>query len=305
MDMSRVVVVTGGNGFIGSHLVRELLNQKYEPLLLLRSRANLDKLKNLNHIKIFKTSDYLNKNTINKLKLYNPLSFIHCAWSGVLGKDRNNNTQKNNVALSISSVKLANKIGCLKWIGLGSHAEYGPQNSKINESVTCKPTTLYGKYKLEAGKKCLELSHKLKLEAKWIRIFNTYGPFDNESWLIPYIIKSLLKNKKPQLTHCEQIWDYLHVEDAVNAIIKLKNSEGKGVFNLGSSKPRKLKEYVSIICNEINKNIEPNFGKIPYRNDQVMSLYPDITRIKKAAEWNPKIEFSNGIKNLINYYHEN
>ena len=89
------------------------------------------------------------------------------------------------------------------------------------------------------------------------------------------------------------------------AIIKLKNSSGRGIFNLGSSKPRKLKEYVSIICDEINKNIKPSFGKIPYRKDQVMSLYPDITRIKKAAKWNPKIDFSNGIKNLVNYYHEN
>ena len=51
MDMSKVVVVTGGNGFIGSHLVRELLNQKYEPILIVRRTANLDKLKNLNSIK--------------------------------------------------------------------------------------------------------------------------------------------------------------------------------------------------------------------------------------------------------------
>ena len=92
---------------------------------------------------------------------------------------------------------------------------------------------------------------------------------------------------------------------AVKAIIKLKNSSGKGIFNLGSSKPRKLKEYILIICNEINKNIKPNFGKIPYRKDQVMILYPDITKIKKVANWSPEIEFQYGIKNLLDYYHEN
>ncbi len=303
--MSRFVVVTGGNGFIGSHLVRELLIQEYKPILLVRKNAQLDRLKNLSPVKIIKTSNYLDKEVIKKLKSLNPLSFIHCAWSGVLGKERNNKNQKNNLALSINSVKLAKKVGCYKWIGLGSHAEYGQQKFKTNESIKCNPTTLYGKYKLESGKKCLGLSKKLNIEGKWVRIYNTYGPLDNESWLIPYLIKSLLKNETPELTNCEQLWDYLHIEDAAKAIIELKKSSAIGIFNLGSSKSRKLKDYVSIICEEINKNIKPKFGKVPYRKDQIMTLYPDITKIQKETNWSPKIEFKCGIKKLLEHYHEN
>lgn len=161
MKMSKSIVVTGGNGFIGSYLVKELLNENYKPILLLRKNANLERLRNLKTLKFFETRNYLNKKIVDELQSFKPISFIHCAWSGVLGKDRNNRIQKNNVELSINSVKLAKKIGCYNWIGLGSHAEYGSQKIKINESLKCYPTTLYGKYKLESGKKCLELSTKL------------------------------------------------------------------------------------------------------------------------------------------------
>ena len=303
--MSKFIVVTGGNGFIGSHLVKELLNQNYKPILLLRENAKLDRLKDLNTLEFVETKNYLDKKIIEKLQSFNPMSFVHCAWSGVLGNERNNRIQENNVELSINSVKLAKKIGCYNWIGLGSQAEYGSQKTKTNESLKCKPTTLYGKYKLESGIKCLDLSKKLNLQAKWVRVFSTYGPLDNDSWLIPYLIKCLLKNKTPQLTDCNQFWDFLHVEDAVKAIIKLTKSSGTGIFNLGSSEPRMLKEYVSIVCEQINKKIKPNFGKVPYRNDQVMVLYPDITKIKKEINWTPKIEFQSGIRKLLDHYHEN
>ncbi len=213
--------------------------------------------------------------------------------------------QNKNLDITEKSIKLAKFLGCSKWTGLGSHAEYGNLNIKIDELSDCKPTTLYGKVKLETGKKSLNLCKSYGILGKWVRIFNTYGPNDNESWLIPYLIDHLLKNKTPKLTPCEQIWDYLHINDAVKAIILLNDSNKDGIYNLGSSSPRKLKKYIEIICSEIKGKKKLSFGERSYRKDQIMKLHPDISKIKKDLNWKPLIPFKKGIKNLISNYYEN
>ena len=133
-----------------------------------------------------------------------------------------------------------------------------------------------------------------------VAAYDTYGPNDNESWLIPYLIKCFLNEKTPHLTSCEQIWDFLHIYDAVKAIILLHKSDRTGVYNLGSNKPRPLKKYISIIRENFEKNIKPKFGIKPYRPDQVEYLYPDISKITSDLNWKPVISFNEGIKELIN-----
>ncbi len=297
--MDRSVIVSGGNGFIGSHLVKQLIKENYNPILLLRPNSDLVRLKRIRKIKILTTINYGDSGLIKELKALKPNCFFHCAWDGVLGSKRNNEIQSKNIGLVVKSISLTKNINCLKWIGLGSHAEYGNLNEILTEKSKCNPTTLYGKIKLKSCIKSMRLCKKYGINGNWIRIFNTYGPHDNQSWLIPYIIKSLKQNKSPDLTKCNQIWDYLHVTDAVKAIIKVSEASKGGVYNLGSENPRKLKEFISIITEEVNSK-KVNYGKVPYRKDQVMYLHPDITKIKKATSWSPKISFESGVKELIN-----
>jgi UDP-glucose 4-epimerase len=297
--MVKSVIISGGNGFIGSHLVKQLIKENYDPVVLLRPGSNLKRLESIKNLKKLITDNYEDKKIIRELISYSPIYFFHCAWGGVLGSKRNDKRQSENVNLVIKSIKLTKEIGCSKWTGLGSHAEYGNLNEILTEESKCNPTTLYGKNKLKSCMKSMQLCKSYGIIGNWIRVFNTYGPYDNQSWLIPYIIKSLKQNKSPNLTECNQIWDYLHVTDAVKAIIKVSEVSKGGVFNLGSENPRKLKEFISIITNEV-KSKKVNFGKIPYRKDQVMYLHPDVTKIKKITSWAPKVSFESGVKQLIN-----
>ena len=90
----------------------------------------------------------------------------------------------HNLKLTLESVKLANKVGCRRWTGLGSHAEYGNPNRKTNELDETKPTTLYGKLKLKSCRQSLSLCKQLGMRGSWIRIYDTYGPNDNDYLLI-------------------------------------------------------------------------------------------------------------------------
>ena len=294
------IIITGANGFIGSHIVSYLLKIRIKPILLIRKNSNLSRLPFIDKSRIIETNNILSPKTLTKLSKLSPSSLIHCAWGGVLSIDRNKEFQHQNLEFSKNTVKLASILNCKSWTGLGSHAEYGMIKQKTNENSDCSPTTLYGKIKLRAGKECLNLCENFLIDGKWVRIFDTYGPKDNESWLIPYLLECFAQGKTPHLTSCEQVWDFLHIYDAVKAIVLLHKSDKIGIYNLGSNKPRPLKQYISIIQNNFKKNINPQFGIKPYRKDQVEYLYPDISKIKNALKWKPSVPFNQGIKELIN-----
>ena len=219
---------------------------------------------------------------------------------GVGGHERNEAFQiTDNLPAVIEAVELAAAAGCRQWIGLGSQAEYGNQNRRMDEGAPLRPTTLYGKAKLAAGVAALALCEARQMAGAWLRVFSTYGPDDAPHWFIPYVIQELLAGRAPKLTQCEQLWDYLYVTDAARAVAATANGKTAGVFNLGSGSAHPLKEYVEAIRRELGSLAEPAYGAVPYRPDQVMHLEADISRLTKVADWQPQISLAEGIRATV------
>jgi len=295
-------ILTGASGFIGAAVHAELLRRKIRPLVLLRSESDRGRLPQLDEKNVFIFSKLDDTSLAEKLRAHQPDVFIHCAWRGVGGQERNEEFQfKENVPFTLASVELAAAAGCRQWVGLGSQAEYGNANRILDENAQTNPTTIYGQAKLAAGNQALALTKEKNLAGVWLRIFSTYGPGDHPHWMIPHVIREFLSNRPPQVTKCEQLWDYLFVADAARAIASVNNGKIYGVFNLGSGEARPLKEILEIIRVESGSSVSPAYGAIPYRPDQVMHLQADIRKLTAATGWKPQVSLKAGLRETIAY----
>ena len=289
------VILTGATGFIGSAVLAELARQKTRAVVLIRAESDRTHLLcRAEDTFVFKRLD--DPELAKQLKEQQPSTLIHCAWRGVAGQERNAAFQlTENVPLTLASVELAAACGCGQWIGLGSQAEYGNANRVLDEAAPTNPTTVYGKAKLAAGMEALEACARKRMAGTWLRVFSTYGPGDHPHWMIPYVIREFLSGRPPQVTKCEQKWDYLFVEDAARAIAAVANANVSGVFNLGSGEAHPLKQIIELIRGELNTSVRPAYGAVPYRSDQVMHLQADITKLRAATGWSPAVRPEEGI----------
>lgn len=294
------VAITGATGFIGSAVLKELLLSGARVTVLLRPDSSTARLEPMEGFETLRYSRLLDKPTIDSLKENKPDVFIHCGWRGVGGHERNEAFQiTHNVPATIDAVELAAAAGCRQWIGLGSQAEYGNLNRRISEDAPLNPTTVYGKAKLAAGVAALALCETRKIAGVWLRVFSTYGPGDAPHWFIPYVIQEFLADRVPNLTKCEQLWDYLYVGDAARAVTRIANGATAGVFNLGSGFARPLKEIIEAIRMELAPRFKPAYGALPYRPDQVMHLEADISRLQAATAWKPQMNIADGIRATV------
>lgn len=207
-----------------------------------------------------------------------------------------------NLKASIDLYQLTEEIGRSLFVGLGSQAEYGPQSGRIHESDPAKPVELYGAAKYATGLILQRTANITNRPFSWLRLFSSYGPNDDPSWLIPYLINCLLVGETPSLTDAEQIWDYLHVDDAAAAIVAVIDSDARGFFNLGSGQARVLREIITMIRDQINPSIPLGFGKLPYRFGQVMHLEADNSALLRATKWLPKVSLEEGLASTIAWH---
>ena len=294
------IVLTGATGFIGSAVLKQLIQDGNEAIVLLRKESNSHKIKAFpGYYTIYYQG--LNQNDlIDTLASHNPDSFIHLAWKGVGGNDRNEKFQiTENLPLTLHSVELAHAIGCQHWIGIGSQAEYGNPNCKVAETAPTVPTTLYGKAKLASCWASLGLAESLKMRSSWVRVFSIYGIGDEPTCFIPYIISELKKGNIPKLTKCEQLWDYLYVEDAARAILSVLYKETEGIFNIGSGHAIPLKLVVELIRKNVNPYADVDYGAVPYMRHQAMHLEANISKINQLTGWMPEVTIEQGVEKLL------
>lgn len=299
------ILVTGGTGFVGARVVRQLVEQGREVAVLVRASSNTRRINDLlSRCTLIRGDLAQLEATRGALTHFAPEAVVHLAWDGVKGADRNSAVQMDNVVASINLYQLTENIGCRHFVGLGSQAEYGPLSGRISETAATCPTTAYGAAKLATGLVLERTAVAAGRPFAWLRLFSSYGPDDDPSWLIPYLIRSLLAGEKPSLTKAEQIWDYMHVNDVAAGVVAALDAGACGLFNLGSGQERPLREIISLIRDVIDPSLPLGFGEVPYRPDQVMHLAADITALSSVSGWSPVVSLESGISETV-AWHQN
>jgi len=298
-------LIVGGTGFLGFNLIKKLNKKKFEIYSLSRNKPK--KNKKISYVK------YINCNISNTKKLNYVLKDRFFDYVVNFGGDIDHkNKLKVYLSHYIGTKNLANifkKKRIKKFIQIGSSIENGKIKSPQKVNITKKSLELkshYGRSKHLATKFLLGLYKKFFFPVIILRLFQVYGPHQDTSRLIPFVISNCLKNSNFPCTSGNQYRDFIYVDDVNNLIIKsLYNSEANGkVFNVASGRPIKVKNIILIIKSLINKG-NPEFGKIKMRKDETNKIFANINLTKKIFKWKPKIIFKNGIKKTINYLKKN
>lgn len=297
------ILVTGASGFVGAAVVRKLVTQGRQVAVLLRASSNAWRLaKMLSQVHVIRGELGRLDAVEDAVQAFAPQAVAHMAWEGVKGADRNNSIQLANVQATFSLYQLAQRVGATYMVGLGSQAEYGPCSGRIHESTPTRPTTVYGATKLCTSLTLDRLAAAEDFAFGWLRLFSTYGPADDPSWLIPYVTLRLLQGNRPALTAAEQVWDYLHVDDVAASVIAAIDNQARGLYNLGSGSAVPLREIITLVRDQIDPALPLGFGEVPYRPDQVMHLEADITALTAATGWRPAIDLATGIRETVDWF---
>ena len=290
------VLITGGNGFIGSHLVKMFLAKSYSVLVISRSSSSLTGLpiEFISH-----TSPGYSQYT-DKVRSFAPTVVIHCAWDGGNSyKDSNSTRQISNIS---SGGELLDIVSALPekptFIGFGSFSEYGTLAARATETMVDCPLTLYGQ-----TKSCFKSISRMVCEQNatrwvWVRPCYIYGPNDVETRLLPSLVRKFRTGEPIVLDACTTIIDYLHIDDFCKAIDTIIITSSTGVFNICSGNEYSVRSVVEEIKAMSSSSSELIFDQTRSRIGISSYICGSPERLKSIG-WSPAIELSDGLRTLM------
>lgn len=298
------VLVTGASGMIGATMIEQMLADGIHVTAIIRphssKRSNLPKDPALEIIQCDINSLLSLKDKVKK----GYHAFYHFAWDGTYGSSRDNaRLQELNIKNTLDAVDLAHVTGCQVFVGAGSQAELGAISGEITDRKSKNPVTGYGIAKNTACTLSRIHCEKHGIRQSWGRVVSAYGPKDNTYTMIMSSIIGMVNRKRLKFTKGEQIWDYVYSEDCARAFYLIGESGKHGkVYTIASGKTRKLSDFIQIMRNAIDPELEIGLGELEYYPNQIMELFADIRALSEDTGFIPKVDFEEGIIKTIDWY---
>lgn len=297
------VIVTGGTGFIGKWMIKELLNNNINVFAIVRNPDDIPKtiISNDKLTLIVADVKYCKQDDFPKIK-YD--AFYHLAWAGVSSQEKNNITvQLDNVAMSVKALDLCNALKCGKFIAAGTVAEYVFSKDVMDVEQKQTPNDLYGAAKTSTHYFLEVRARQLNQGLIWAVLPSTFGEHRKDNNIITYTIRTLLAKKKPCYGDLNQMWDFLYVSEVVRAL-RLLGEYGhvNSTYAIGSGVYKPLREYIISIRDLIDKSLPIGIGERKEMNAKTFSSCVSILKLTRDTGFYPKISFEEGVKRTIQYW---
>jgi len=264
------ILVTGGTGFIGQHVIKELLISGHNITCINR---------NQNKIKTYKWFDEVD---IINIDIYNDIfktnqrydALIHLAWSGLPNYQSPHHLKKNLFGDKFFLRSVIDN-GINQLLVTGTCLEFGKKNGPLSPTMPCKPENPYAiaKDKLRKWLELKNLNNDFILQ--WVRLFYMYGKGQNPQSIIAQLDKAIDEGKSIfNMSKGEQLRDYLAVEDVAKFLVDcIVNQEREGIIHCCSEKPISIRELVEKHIKKRKAEIKLNLGYYPYPEHEAMSFW--------------------------------
>ena len=278
------VLVTGATGFIGSHLIRELLKSKTNQIVA--TSRSIDKAKKSDWFSKVEYIEYdFNEGTGENLYDFfgKPDQLIHLAWENL--SNYNSSSHIEVILPNHSDFIESMVLGGLKNVVVtGTCFEYGMIEGCLSEDIDTKPENPYAVAKDSLRKFIVNLQKKHSFVYKWIRLFYMYGDGQSKTSLMYLLDKTIQdKNKVFNMSGGEQLRDFLPIDEVVRniSLITKQNSHLNQVVNCCSGKPISVKNLVEHYLEEKKYKIRLNLGFYPYPDYEPMRFWGCNLKLKE------------------------
>lgn len=310
------VLITGADGFIGSHIAKALGNKGAEIVTIVRDikkKSNIDILELRDRITVVNGDlvDYTDcERVVNE---YDVEFCFHIAAQAIVGPANRSplSTFESNIKGTWNILEACRLSKTIKGIIIASSDKAYGQQKKLPYT---EESPLNGYFPYDASKACAEILARCYFMAYSLplaitRNANTYGPADmNLSRIIPDVITRLLRNEQPIIrSDGTPLRDYMYIKDAVSAYLMLaENLHRKDVvgqaFNFGTGKPISVLELYNKIIKSMGKNAKPKI--LGEAKNEIDAQYLSVKKAKRVLNWEPKYSLEKGLKETIEWHKE-
>jgi nucleoside-diphosphate-sugar epimerase len=292
------VILTGANGFLGSHLLRSLVAKGVPCMAFSRHTTRIGDL--LSKVEFCTVVDGYTTHAA-RVHQFAPTHVVHFAWDGGNAYKDVNDVQQfyTNLPHGIDLLRILASLPMRPhFIGIGSFAEYGVLTTPARETQIETPLTLYGRAKLTFKTVSHQFCTDHAIPWSWVRPCYVYGPHDVPTRLLPSVLRSLLANRPVELDTCQVSIDYLHTSDYCKAMMTILESSPRCVINLCSGKEYSLRAVLLCLAEQVGTPSLLRFGAKPERASLSSYTVGEPTTLKRLG-WSPDVSLDEGLKSLI------
>lgn len=303
------VLVTGADGFIGSHVTHRLVAEGADVHTLTSEVSSVypQRLVDLRGSITIHEANLMDRGAMEAVvRTAKPRYVFHLGAYTHVGKSwqRIDECIQTNIQGTMNLLQALADAGYERFVNTGTSEIYGDIDVPFREDAVVNPISPYSVSKYAAERFCRLFQRAYGWPIVMLRPFNAYGPAQSPDRVIPEIIVRALRKEELAMTQGRQTREFNYVEDLADGFVLAATADGvEGeIVNLGCGEEISMRDVATTILDIMGNPVEAQFGALPERPTEIMRMYSDSTKARKLLGWDPKHSLRDGLAKTIEWY---